>query len=102
MRIRGTVINSNGTLFGGEGCKYTFEMVSATVVGGQGPWTRYWQGRNIDYDREPSLHRAGGAVYDKSQVIKSRDRLNWWRQQNAERRQRLKGSNYEARAAGIV
>jgi hypothetical protein len=85
LRIRGTVGICNGSVYGEEGCKCTFEMVSQNITGGQGQWTEFWRGRNMGYDREPLLPRAGGQDYVKSQVVKNRDSANWWRQYKAER-----------------
>jgi hypothetical protein len=93
LRIRGTVGNCNGSIYGEEGCKCTFEMVSQVIIEGQGQWTNYWRGRHMGYDREPSLPRTGGGVYDKSQVVKNRGRVNWWRRQKAEWLQQLQQSS---------
>jgi hypothetical protein len=99
MRIRGTVGNCNGCIYGEEGCKCTFEMVSNAIVGGRGAWTGYWQGRDMGYDREYSKRRAGGSTYKKSWVVYHRARVEWRRQQNTEMRERLRGSNWETRRA---
>lgn len=78
MRIRGVVGNC------GEGCRCTFEMASNAMVGGLGPWTNYWQAKKMGYDREHSLSRAGGRKYDKSEVVRRRHIVNYWRQQRSE------------------